>query len=245
MTKDKTPIFEPVSHTYTDPAEKFLYTSVTRWIEQYKEPFDEQGAAERVANRECVPVEMILQEWEEIREKSKVFGTRVHKLLEIYHKTKKNSDKEFSVILDGFKKLKITFGKNTFFEKLVFNRKLRIAGTSDVITHNDDGKTFDVYDFKTNKNLRYSSDYEELLLAPIDHLPACEYFTYALQLSMYAYLYKQMSGLEPRRLKILWYSRVNTKNYTDLSGEWVVISVPYLEEEIKLCLEYDKKKVVA
>lgn len=245
MPRSNVPIFNAKAHSYTDPTDGFVYTSVTRWISKFKEPFDEVGTAERIAAREGIAVELILDEWKTIRDNSTEFGTAVHKLLEDYHEGKKITNHPLKPILENFKKLKITFNKNTFFEKLVFNRKLGIAGMSDIISHNSDGKTFDVYDFKTNKKLRYCSDFEDFLLEPLDQYPCCEYFSYALQLSMYAYLYKEMSGLEPRRLKIFWYQRQNPDNYKDLEGNWKIIDMPYLEEDIKKCLKYEKQTVLA
>ena len=237
MPKDRTPVFDAPTHTYTDPLDDFKYTSVTRWVEKFKPHFDEQAMAARIAAREGVSIECILETWEEKREASKVFGTRVHKILELYHKTGRNSDKEFATILNKFKELNVRLDKkNTFFEKLVYNRKFGIAGMSDVIMHNKDKKTFNVYDFKTNKKLRYHSPFNDQLLGPLSKFPCSEYFTYSLQLSMYAYLYKLMTGLEPLRLKIFWYSRENPEDYSNLNGEWQTIGVPYLEEDIIKCL---------
>jgi hypothetical protein len=236
----KTPIFNVEAHTYTDPADNFKYCSVTRWIEQFKKPFDEQVMAEKIAKREGVPVEFILEEWHEKRESSKIFGTKVHKALEIFHKTGKDSDKDCSIILSSFKNLNLNFSKkDSFFEKLVYNRDLGIAGTSDIIVHNADKKTFNVYDFKTNKKVRYASPFGDSLLGPLKKYPCSEYFTYSLQLSMYAYLYKLMTGLEPMRLKIFWYEREKPEDYTSFSGNWQIINVPYLEEDLINCLSYE------
>lgn len=245
MPKDLKPIFNVGPHTYTDPKDGFEYTSVTRWVGQFKPKFDEDYWAEKIARRECVPVDVILEEWERIRVASQEFGTSVHKMLEVYLTTKKVTDKKLEPILENFKALNVKFGKKTFFEKLVYNRKLGIAGTSDIITHNDDGKTFDVYDFKTNKKFRYDSEFEEELLEPLAGYPASEYYTYSLQLSMYAYLYQKMSGLAPRRLKVFWYQRYHNITYVDLRGEWRIINLPYLEEEIIRCLEHEKQKIMA
>jgi hypothetical protein len=240
MSKVKVPIFDGPSHTYTDPDDNFKYTSVTRFLDRFKPHFDEQTMAKRIAQREGISVECILEMWEEKREKSKVFGTRVHKILELYHTTGKNSDKEYATILNKFKELDIKLDKkNTFFEKLVYNRKFGIAGMSDVIMHNADKKTFNVYDFKTNKKLRYHSPFNDQLLGPVSKFPCSEYFSYSLQLSMYAYLYKLMTGLEPLRLKIFWYSREKPEDYTNLNGEWQTIGVPYLEEDVIKCLQHE------
>lgn len=245
MPKDRKPIFNVEAHTYKDPKDGFEYTSVTRWVGQFKPKFDENYWAAKIAQRECVPVDVILEEWDRIRTTSQVFGTSVHKMLEVYLTTKKVTDKRLEPILESFKKLKIKFNKDTFFEKLVYNRKLGIAGTSDIIMHNEDGKTFDVYDFKTNKKFRYESEFEEELLTPLTGYPASEYFTYALQLSMYAYLYKHMSGLTPRRLKVFWYQRYHNITYVDLTGDWRIINLPYMEEELVRCIEHEPQKIVA
>lgn len=236
MSKTNIPIFDSASHTYTDPKERFKYTSVTRWVEKYKKPFDEKAAAARIALREGISIETILEVWEKKRNDSKHFGTKIHKLLEEYNSNGIIINNELAPVLTSFKDLNLKFNKNTFFEKLVFNRELKIAGTSDVIIHNDDKYTFNVYDFKTNKKLRYSSPFKENLLYPLEQYPACEFYTYSLQLSMYAYLYKLMSGLEPLRLKIFWFSREEPENYSNLNGVWVTINVPYMEDDIIRCL---------
>lgn len=116
MPKNQKPVFNVQAHTYKDPIDGFEYTSVTRWVNTFKKKFDEQYWATKIASRECVPVEVILEEWEKIRENSKVFGTNVHKLLEVYYTTKKIHNKELLPILENFKKLKITFNKNTFLK---------------------------------------------------------------------------------------------------------------------------------
>lgn len=245
MSRSRVPVFNAKAHTYTDPVDDFVYTSVTRWVERFKKPFDERGTAARIALREGIPIQMILDEWEKKREDSKVFGTAVHRLLEMYFTENKIVNRPLSPVLTKFKKLNISFNKKTFFEKLVFNRKLGIAGMSDIIAHNDDGQTFDVYDFKTNKKLRYTSSFDDFMLEPLQKYPACEYFSYSLQLSMYAYLYSQMSGLEPKRLKIFWYERKKPEDYSNLEGEWRVIDVPYLENDIHNCLKHEKQKILA
>lgn len=239
MSKNLTPIFDEKAHTYTDPIEDFKYTSVTRWIEKFKPKFDEQKMAAKVAAREGVPVELVLEAWEKKRKDSGDFGTKVHKALETFHLTGK-VNKEFADILHGFRGLNVEIDKKkTFFEKLVFNKKLKIAGMSDIIMHNKDKKTFNVYDFKTNKKLRYVSPFSDSMLEPISQYPCSEYFTYSLQLSMYAYLYKLMSGLEPLRLKIFWYQREEPENYKNTKGLWKIINVPYLEEDIIKCLYHE------
>lgn len=237
---EDTPIFNAKEHTYTDSVENFQYCSVTRWIEQFKPEFNEQDMAKRVARNEGVPVELVLEEWERKRNNSTKFGTRVHKALEVFCSEGKILYPEYKNILTSFKNLGIALDKkNCDFEKLVFNKKYRIAGTSDVIIRNTDKKTFSIYDFKTNKKFRYISRFGQKMLGPLEKFPCAEYYAYAMQLSMYAYLYKEMSGLEPLRLKVFWYERFEPEDYSKTEGRWHIINLPYLEEEIINCLEYD------
>lgn len=235
------PVFNADRHTYTDPVDKFQYCSVTKWVEKFKYPFNEQDAAKRVAKREGIPIEIVLETWAKKRNDSAEFGTKLHRALEVFCGDKKILYPEFEEILQNFKTLNISLDdKICMFEKLVYDRKLKIAGTSDVIVHNKDKKTFNVYDFKSNKRFRYTSPFGYNMIEPLATYPCAEFFTYSLQLSMYAYLYRLMTGLEPLRLKIFWYERVFQEDYTKIDGKWHIINIPFLEEEIIKCLNYEK-----
>lgn len=241
MAKLIAPTFDAAKHTYTDPSEKFQYCSVTRWVEKFKYPFDEQEMAKRVAKKEGVPVETVLEVWAKKRNDSTEFGTRLHKALEIFCTKGKVLYPEFKEILLEFKNLNISLDKKTcLFEKLVYDRKLKIAGTSDIIVQNKDKRTFNVYDFKSNKKFRYISPFGYNMLDPLNNYPCAEFFTYSLQLSMYAYLYRLMTGLEPLRLKIFWYERFFPEDYSKTDGRWRIINVPFLEEEIVKCLAHER-----
>ena len=71
------------------------------------------------------------------------------------------------------------------------------------------------------------------MFAPVSHLPDCNYYHYALQLSLYAYFLEQELGYSCAGLELLW---VNTN-----SQDFVVINsipVPNLIEEIDLLLDH-------
>ena len=42
------------------------------------------------------------------------------------------------------------------------------------------------------------------MIGPVDHLHTCEFNTYALQLSMYAYMHEQMTGKKCRKCVIFY-----------------------------------------
>ena len=76
--------FDEASHTYThkDTDEKFI--SVTTLLGKYKQPFDRDGHSMRVAKREGVSQEMVLEMWEQEKHRACKRGTDIHKLLEDY-----------------------------------------------------------------------------------------------------------------------------------------------------------------
>jgi hypothetical protein len=49
--------------------------------------------------------------------------------------------------------------------------------------------------------------YKDWMLEPLDHLPVCEHSTYGMQLSIYAYLYEQMTGMKCRQLVIYYLNK--------------------------------------
>lgn len=237
------PVFNSDLHTYTDPNDGFRYISVTRWIDKFKPVFDKQAKAAKLAAKEGVSIDFILEDWQKKKEQSIKYGTRLHKALEIFHNTGNIEDEQCKIVIDEFKKLKLTFSEQTFHEKLVYNRQLGIAGMADIITHNDDN-TFNVFDFKTNKRFRFQTKFSDgELLAPLGHYPNTEYYHYSLQLSMYGYLYKNMTGLDVKRLKIYWYERKEPENYENFDGCWRVFNLPYLEDDILHCLSNNEKAV--
>lgn len=230
------PVFDKNLHSYVDAVDGTKLQSVTQWVNQYKKPFDQLGMAARIAKRDKITVEQVLADWDKKRTDSTTYGTGVHKMLETYfHDGLITPDNE--QIVESFKLLNINFNpKHTHFEKIVFDKSLKIAGTADVIEHVG-AHMFNVYDFKTNKNFRISSKYDDQMLEPLQHLPGTEYFVYALQLSMYAMLYEHMTGRVPNRLRVLWLSRTEKENYNHHYGIWKIYSMPYLREDIERCLD--------
>ena len=232
------PVFDKDLHTYVDPYDNTKFQSVTQWINLYKKPFDKLNMASRIAKRQGVAIDEVLADWDKKRTDSTTFGTSIHKILETYFLNEKITTENRQVV-ESFNMLGIHFHKkHTFFEKIVFDKKIGIAGTADVIEHV--GKNmFNVYDFKTNKNFRIASKYNDQMLVPFQDLPNTEYFVYSLQLSMYALLYERMTGKTPCRLRVFWFDRHNNSDYSHHFGKWKSFSMPYLKEDILSCLNME------
>lgn len=202
----KPPItFTEWNHTYTHNETGEKFTSVTTILGKYKKPFDSDSAATRVAKREGVSKEMVLEMWEKEKNKACDRGTNLHKLLEDYITVGEQVD-DYGWLYktyDRCAEYNVDRYKKVLCEQLLWNEELKVSGLADLIYEHKDG-TFTVGDFKTNKRYRFSSDYNEWMLPPLDHLTVCEHSTYTMQLSIYAWLYEQLTGKKCRKLVIYY-----------------------------------------
>jgi ATP-dependent exoDNAse (exonuclease V) beta subunit len=114
----------------------------------------------------------------------------------------------------------------------LFLHDYEIAGTSDLIYERE--KDFIVADFKTNKKYRFSNDFNDYFKAPIEHLTYCEFNTYALQLSLYAYMYEQKTGKKCNKLVTLYLEEDN----------WIPHHANYLKTDIINILSDHKTKLL-
>ena len=202
----KPPItFTEWNHTYTHNETGEKFTSVTTILGKYKKPFDSDSAATRVAKREGVSKEMVLEMWEKEKNKACDRGTSLHKLLEDYITIGEQVD-DYGWLYktyDRCAEYNVDRYKKVLCEQLLWNEELKVYGLADLIYEHKDG-TFTIGDFKTNKRYRFSSDYNEWMLPPLDHLTVCEHSTYTMQLSIYAWLYEQLTGKKCRKLVIYY-----------------------------------------
>jgi ATP-dependent exoDNAse (exonuclease V) beta subunit len=229
------------NHIYTSDT-GVVFKSVSKLIDQFVPFFDFDQKSYDYSIKYGIPVEEVRAGWKEKNKLSTDYGHKIHTIIEenIRVKNYHHKDKIYDIILKNIKNL-LTGKEEILSEKIIFNEDFKIAGTSDLILERKDN--FDVIDFKTNKNIKYDNRYDDpTLLFPVNHLPNAEYFKYALQLSLYAYIHELKTGKRAYRLIIFWFKRKKKEDYNCMDGEWVKLSVPYLKEEAKLVLEYGAKK---
>jgi hypothetical protein len=93
-------------------------------------------------------------------------------------------------VIDGWNALKIDEGIAMWPERIMFSEQYELAGMSDLVIDIDD-TYFDVWDWKTNREFNFFNQYGyETLYKPFEHLQACQWSIYTLQLSVYAYMYE-------------------------------------------------------
>ena len=217
--------FDPVKHTYTNTETGELYISTTTLIGKYHPQFNAPLMAERVAKRDGVSTQFVLDMWEEIKNKACAKGSMIHNLLEDYIKEGKRIDKLPWMYDEYDRIIKETVWRptKTHSEMVLWNHEYKIAGMADVII--ESGKYFYVVDFKTNKAFGRESKFNEYFHKPIDHLAVCEFNSYALQLSVYAYMYELLHKKKLKQMFVL-YLRPDLKSFE-------VIPMNYMRAEVQ------------
>lgn len=228
-------VFDPKAHSYKNQFTGELYISATSLVNKFKKPFDVESASKRVAEREGVTQDEIKQRWRKINNDSKEYGQTVHGIIEEYNKTK-NIVKGYEDIIESYNKLGVLTDKDELLvEEKVYNHEHKLAGTADIIRNEENGG-FSVFDLKTNKKFNLYNTYSEYLLNPLSHLTACEYTTYGLQLSLYAYMYQGMTGRRVNQLGVFYYDRKD--------DSFTYYPIPYMKNDIKLMVDFYAKNFV-
>lgn len=226
-------VFDEASHTYTNTDTNRKYTSVTTLLGKYKKPFDSHTHSLRVAEREGVTQQFVLESWKETTKIATDKGTKIHLLMENFIKNGEAVD-GYTYLYKSYEKAvqkDVGSYKSIQSEKLLFEHNYEIAGTADLIYENKD--SFIVGDFKTNKKFRYSSDFNEYLTAPVDHLTYCEFNSYALQLSLYAYMHEQLTGKKCSKIVIFYLQE----------DRWQSIVCNYLKSDILNILKHYRQSL--
>ena len=238
-------IFNPVANKYFSG--EIEYRRVTKVLSMLKEPFDKKNISYQMAKKAIEPgvsveeaQKKILEEWESMANNAIENGNMLHSVCEDFFtlgKTKPGHEKltrKLSILMKDYKQV--------LSEDVIFLHHARLAGTTDLKCFRQSGKNslVDYYDFKTNARNGILFDsvkrkngelkhYNRMLLPPLSHLEDCNYNTYSLQLSLYAYMDEMEKGLKPGKLGILFIGK-------DLSLRFY--PVPYMKLEAEKIIEF-------
>ncbi len=245
-------VFESEKHIYKNLKTKEVYTSGTGFVGKFHEKFEPVKIATNLImfNPKYVKrfedtdlataVRILTNEWKDSATK----GTFVHGLLERYSlglpildETKTDAYnrrvQQLSNAWDSIALFDKHIGYEFLPEMLLYNDEYKIAGQSDLVFMNHEKKTFVIKDYKTNKKIDRTAYKKKRMYHPIAHIEDCNYYHYALQLSLYAYMLEQEFGYKCEGLELIW---VNITNPHEVNIE--EIQVPYLEKEILIMLQH-------
>ena len=231
-------IFKEDTHQYFNTDTGAEYLSGTKFIHLFEPEFDKYNIAKRVALKEGKTQEEVLGEWAEISKQACEYGTATHLLMENYIKFGEQDTKN-DILYKTFHDCvgpSFKIAEAVHSEKLLWIDEFEIAGTADLILDLPNNE-FSIGDFKTNKKIEFFSAYGKRMLPPIDHLSQCQHNTYALQLSLYAFMYSLLSG---RKLRHLFLMHCNNRE-----NGWKYIPCNAMIHEVRFMLYFYKEKIKA
>lgn len=202
--------------------------SVTSILKQFIKPFDSDYWAELKAKEIGITPDELKSKWEFNSKLAKVKGTVIHSILE-----NKLSGREFfypeELILSHFGYdpiqdlvqnmlpqidkfiLDIEGKMHPITSELVIgDGEYMVGGTVDQIFYNHKSAKLEIWDWKTNKQIKTTSRFSHL--APLEHIPDTELDHYSLQLSFYRFILEKNTSLEFGDSYIVWFHE-NNRNY--------------------------------
>ncbi len=230
------------THKYTSIInnKEIQYVSGTGFLSKFFPQFDPTGEiAARCAKKAGITVAAMKEQWAAKGREATKFGTRTHETIEdILHGNELRNTTENIVEQHRFdnaikiaKKLKSTIDI-LGIEKIVFDPRLKIAGTIDLFARSRKDGSYLIIDHKTNAEIEMENKYNKFCLGPISHIPDLSFYHYALQLNLYCFLLKYGKYV-PKDAKFkLFLNHV-------LPEKLDFIELPDLQSEIKdLVIEY-------
>jgi hypothetical protein len=219
------------NHSYEIDGEKSII-SVSGLISKYEKPFESQKIAKKVAIKEGVTVESILEKWEYNKEYSCHKGSEFHLYVENFLERRfcsidkksfinfiKSNNKNYSEDLldDYYKEMAILIRNFKNFyewwkqdhillksEFVIGDKQTKICGTIDNLSYNKKTKKLVIFDYKTNKKINKNNIYGETFLKPFSNIEKCEYMKYSLQLNLYQLIFERNSSFKIEDSYIVW-----------------------------------------
>lgn len=255
--------FKNSTHEYFVNDKKYIsFSALKKLIEPVK---DWDKIAEAYAKKHKMTKDQVQTAWAEKGRISREKGTLIHAYKEDLLKADKlmgsNEAIYFTEESGDMKPIKSieNLPDGIYPELILYNNEYQVCGTADkVIIETVDGIRYvDVEDYKTNEEIKLESYFNprsqtyDMLLHPCNNLMDCNYSTYALQLSTYAYFLERYN-YTPRHLTLihLIIAEADGENEAIIEHEGkkyyikdeVYYDVKYLRKEVKALLQYYKIK---
>lgn len=232
--------FDDPTHSYTLNGRKL--TSVTTLIHKYTSHFDEHYWSEIKSREYSITQDNVKYAWEFLNNLSTFKGSALHNFIEKYYFNKLYEYPEKDIInhfgydpifkdYDIIKSQFLNFYNDSFGkliavrpEYIVYDEEYQVSGMVDMLFYNKKTKIFEIWDWKTNKELKLSNPYQKMngILSNMDD---CEYSVYSLQLNSYKYIIEKNTGVKLGDSYIVWFFSGNP-NYK-------IIKIPDLQDRVK------------
>lgn len=196
--------FAEEGHTYVDDYGND-YTSGTTLVKSAFVEFNAPAVAAAKSAKTGVPTEQYVSEWKANGERAASEGTRTHEncerqilgRLSDMHQPKDDEERaRFRAAWFEVERMKTSFVQMEP-EKLVFSPRFRVAGSIDLLARQRNG-AFCMIDWKFIKELQQTAFGNRTgIHIATRHLPDCNFYHYALQLSIYEQILKCEGYIPP------------------------------------------------
>ena len=244
---------EPIEHKYIHRVTGKKYKSVTTTLTSIEPHFDSENVAQAIVNQSDdkkqeryigMSKPQILEYWQMLNDEANVYGSKVHDIVERYLLANKwyfppdTEEGRFEEkVIRAFDALNVDEGETMWPERTMFAEQYELAGMSDLIIDIND-VFFDVLDYKTNRVFNFFNPYGyETLYRPFEHMQACQWSIYTLQLSVYAYMYElEFPKRKCRQICVLYWDKVTEK--------FEKIQIMYMKKEAKQLIEMHHYNII-
>lgn len=196
--------------------------SGTTFVGLYKPKFDSVAMAKSSAGKKGVDPADLLAEWDLKKRIASVRGTLFHAFAENYLGNKifpydasmaaeiSQEEDLIKPIYDPCVDLWLEFYRDSSqtlipirSELVVGDEEWGTSGMIDQLYWNMKMEEFQIYDWKTSKEIRDKSKYGKRMKAPIAFLPDCEMTSFGLQLSLYKLMVERNTGIKIGRMYVI------------------------------------------
>ena len=190
---------EESTHKYIlEGHEDIEFTSVTTCISEFFDKFDKEAVAYKLVTTipkyKGISAEDLIKEWEATAN----YGTAVHKEIEDYIKHKKAPEIDRAIAgVNWLNKYLQKSDYEIFSEVIIYCKKLKIAGTIDLLVFDKGSQKYSILDWKTSKVIKTDSyKMKTGNKSETKDLLDCKFNHYSLQLSLYRYLLEKNYNLQ-------------------------------------------------
>jgi hypothetical protein len=244
-------VFLHEKHSYLINGRPSAKVSVTGLLNIYKPPFEQEKWAAIKAEQRKITPEEIKEEWRINNLYATTRGTILHNYMENYYDNKiipydkGETERQlgFELHLKLREELKTLVKHfNNFYNDTKYLLPIKkefvvgdikdtlICGMLDMLVYNTKTNSYEIYDYKTNKDIDFNSKFDKKFFEPISHLDVCEFNTYSLQLSLYKYFIEKYTTLKINGTYVVW---LNTKN-----ENYKLIPLKNMDKEVKCILTH-------
>lgn len=187
--------------------DKRVQISVTQFIKKFHKEFDEDKWSKYIAKKEGVSQQEILDRWKLAADLSAITGTLFHNRAEqlILNRVLSNNYDTLSDAVKERLKLLIPLQDKFFSDiegkliplKTEFTVGIedKIAGNVDLLVWNEKDQEIQVWDYKTNKEIKLDNKYDKMFY-PFHNYDDCNFVHYSIQLNIYKYILETVLGIK-------------------------------------------------